>query len=319
MKEIGGYFEFEKLISNEYYKDLIKLNSARNALLYLIKAKKIKKIFIPYFLCDSIENILKNNDIQFKYYKIDFSFKPIIKEKINESEFLYVVNYYGQISNEEVLNMKHIFKNIILDNTHAFFQKPIKGVDTIYSCRKFFGVPDGAYLYTNKILSYDLVTDISKDRMIHILGRYEGTASGYYNEFQKNDEIFEKEPIKIMSKLTQNLLGAIDYTDAKKIRTENFKYLHKYLKVYNKLNIEFPEGAFSYPLYIEGASKIREKLIKKKIYVSTLWPNVIKSMDTESVEYKLANNILPLPCDQRYDIKDMKFIIDTIKEEINLK
>lgn len=27
MKEIGGYFEFEKLIDNEYHKGLVKLNS----------------------------------------------------------------------------------------------------------------------------------------------------------------------------------------------------------------------------------------------------------------------------------------------------
>lgn len=36
MKEIGGYFELEQLISNEYYKDLVPLNNGRNALLYLL-------------------------------------------------------------------------------------------------------------------------------------------------------------------------------------------------------------------------------------------------------------------------------------------
>lgn len=41
---------------------------------------------------------------------------------------------------------------IILDNTQSFFQKPISGIDTIYSCRKYFGVPDGAYLSTNILL-----------------------------------------------------------------------------------------------------------------------------------------------------------------------
>ena len=35
--EIGGYFGLEPLISNEYYKDLIALNTARNALLYILK------------------------------------------------------------------------------------------------------------------------------------------------------------------------------------------------------------------------------------------------------------------------------------------
>ena len=54
MKEIGGYFELENLISNEYHKNLLALNSGRNALSYILKSKKIEKIYIPYYLCDSI-------------------------------------------------------------------------------------------------------------------------------------------------------------------------------------------------------------------------------------------------------------------------
>ena len=40
MTEIGGYFELDDLIHKEYYPDLIALNTCRNALLYVIKAKK---------------------------------------------------------------------------------------------------------------------------------------------------------------------------------------------------------------------------------------------------------------------------------------
>ena len=58
MKEIAGYFGLEQLISNEYYKDLIPLNTGRNALLYLLKAKNIKKVYIPYYLCNSISDML---------------------------------------------------------------------------------------------------------------------------------------------------------------------------------------------------------------------------------------------------------------------
>ena len=59
MREIGGYFELEHLISNEYHKNLLTLNSGRNSLIYILKSKKIEKIYIPYYLCDSIYNSLK--------------------------------------------------------------------------------------------------------------------------------------------------------------------------------------------------------------------------------------------------------------------
>ena len=54
IKEIGGYLEFEKFNGKEYYSRLLAVNNARNALLYLLRVRKIKKIYIPYFLCDSV-------------------------------------------------------------------------------------------------------------------------------------------------------------------------------------------------------------------------------------------------------------------------
>ena len=46
----------------------------------------------------------------------------------------------------------------------------------------------------------------------------------------------------------------------------------------------------------------------------TLWPNVLENMSSESIEYKWTANILPLPCDQRYTIEDMKYIINCLQE-----
>ena len=69
MKAIGGYFEFEQLVDNEYYKDLLKLNTGRNALVYLMKAKKIKKIYIPYYLCESVYEILEKYNYEYEFYQ----------------------------------------------------------------------------------------------------------------------------------------------------------------------------------------------------------------------------------------------------------
>ena len=72
------------------------------------------------------------------------------------------------------------------------------------------------------------------------------------------------------------------------------------------------KGAFAYPLYINDAPKVRDVLIKNKIYVPILWPNVIRE-NKDNLAYDYANNILPIPCDQRYDIKDMNKIIKLVK------
>ncbi|HHX70071.1 MAG TPA: hypothetical protein GX708_18735, partial [Gallicola sp.] len=239
-------------------------------------------------------------------------------KRLCEGEYLYIVNYYGQLTNDKVNYLNQIYGKIILDNTHAFFQKPIDGIDTIYSCRKFFGVSDGAYLSTNSFLDEVIEIDISKDRMTHILGRFEGTASDYYSNFQENDASFKFEPLKYMSKLTKNILGAIDYEKVKEIRDENYAYLESKLKKMNKLRLITPEGAFAYPFYLENGVEIRKKLAAKKIYIPTLWPNVLEDTPESSLEYDYAANILPLPCDQRYGIEDMKYMINKILTSVEV-
>lgn len=313
MIEIGGYFGLEQLINNPHHKNMIEINTGRNSLLYLIKAKKIKKLYLPYYLCDSVFAALDINSIEYGYYKIDKDFMPIFNQELLENELLYIVNYYGQITNEVIENMKTKYKNIIMDNTHAFFQEPVGGVDTIYSCRKFFGVPDGAYLSTESILDEELETDISKKRMEHILGRFEGNASDYYKMFQENDEIFKGLKLKKMSKLTKNILGAIDYEKIKTTRNNNYNYLHKRLGYINKISIKDIHGPFSYPFYVENGIEVRKKLAKMNIYIPTLWPNVMMNNGEGSIEYDYAANILPLPCDQRYGIDDMEYIVRELR------
>lgn len=316
MKEIGGYFGLEELISNEYYKDLIPLNNGRNSLLYLLKARKIKKLYIPYYLCNSVSDMLNIYGYNFEYYNINSNFMPIFNKTLNSDEYLYIVNCYGQLNDDIIIQLKQKYGQIILDNTHAFFQSPIIGIDTIYSCRKFFGVPDGAYLSTDVKVEENLEIDISKDRMSHILGRYEGIASEYYDNFKDNDNTLKNESLKFMSKLTHNILGAIDYGRVRRIRNENYIYLHNELGMYNNLKLKTSSDAFSYPFYIENGIKIRKKLAKKKLYIPTLWENVLESTQKDSIEYKYAANILPLPCDQRYDLKDMEYMLELILKEI---
>lgn len=318
MKEIGGYFELEKLVSNEYYKDLIHLNTARNALLYVIKSKKIEKIYIPYYLCNSVSDMLERYEYEFEYYNISEDFTPIFNKELKKQEYLYVVNYFGQLTEEKILNIKNKHRHIILDNTQAFFQRPLRLVDTIYSCRKFFGVPDGAYLSTDKKFNEELELDLSKERMGHLLGRLEGIASDYYSNFLEVDERFNEEPLKQMSKVTVNFMGAIDYQKVIEKRNSNYNYLAKELNKFNDIKLISPNGPFCYPVYLKNGKQIRKNLAEKKIYIPTLWKNVLQMVPEDSFEYRYSANLLPIPCDQRYDLNDMKYIVECIKMEMQI-
>lgn len=310
MKEIGGYMELECPAGEAYHSGLLALNTGRNALAYLIKARDIRKLYIPTFLCDSVADICCREGCDFEMYPISMDFLPLFEKTPGEGEWLYIVNFYGQIANEQVKLLKKRYGNIIFDNAHAFFQEPVAGVDTIYTCRKFFGVPDGAYLATDTLLADELDTDTSAGRMTHVLGRLEGCASDYYKDFKANDLSFRQLPVRRMSVLTQYLLCGIDYQGARRRRNENYALLEKELGSRNGLVLKKPDGPYAYPFYCENGMEIKKKLAKQKIYVATLWPNVLELEGT--MEKALAENILPLPCDQRYNGTDMMRIVEEV-------
>lgn len=312
MKEIGGYIELDTCRHTMLHEDAILLNCGRNALAYLLEAKGIKKLYLPYFLCDSVANVCKKYGVEVVFYHIGENWLP--KDLVIDGDaWLYIVNFYGQITREDLARLADAYRNIIIDNAQAYFDAPLANVDTLYTCRKFFGVSDGAVLYTNSKLERSLEIDESFNRIHYVLGRYERTASEFYEEAAQNNDIFDNEPIKEMSRLTKNLLRSIDYEYVKQVRTNNFAYLHEKLREVNKLNVRLIEGAFMYPLLIDDGMKIRKQLQQMKIYIPTLWPNVLEECEPDTLEYKFAAEILPIPVDQRYGIEDMEYLVEVIR------
>lgn len=315
MREIGGYIELDTYHLPMLHEGAIALNCGRNALAYVLKAKSIKRLQIPYFLCDSVNDVCQREQVSVSYYHIGMNFKPV-DVYLDEGEWLYLVNYYGQLSNDDIQVYVDKYKKVIVDQAQSYFQLPIKGVDTLYTCRKWFGVADGAFLYSDAKLSEELPTDESYKRMGFLLGRYERTASEFYKDYSENNQFFVNEQIKRMSKLTNNLLHGIDYTAVEKRRNENFFFLHDKLKDINQLIIR--PTSFMYPLMVEDGNRIRKAMQQQKIYIPTLWPSVFDITDKDDNAYKMAENILPLPIDQRYNIDEMDYMIKEIMKCLTL-
>lgn len=313
MKEYGGYIELDTYRLPMLHERAVALNCGRSCLAYLIRAKKIRKLCLPVFLCDSVAKLCRREDVALRYYAVGEDLLPRNPEPDPE-EWLYLVNYYGQLTNETVRWYKSRFDRVIVDQSQAYFQMPVENVDTFYTCRKYFGVADGAFLYTDARLDESLPLDESFERMHFLLGRFERTASEFYSLYADNNRLFAGEPVKQMSKLTRNLLHGLDYEFIRQRRTENFACLDGCFAARNRLKLRTPSGAFAYPLWVENGPELRRILAGKKIYIPTLWPNVLQELEKARVEYDMAENILPIPCDQRYNRDDMEYLAAVISE-----
>ena len=308
--EIGGYFELELRRGQEYHPYAIKLNTGISAFKYILKARGYKKVYLPYYTCASMLNSIRSMELGFEFYHINDRFEPLFDfTGIKKDEVFVYTNYFGLLDNV-VLKLAGQCQNLIIDNAQSFYSKPIPDIDTFYSARKFFGVPDGAYLYTNCKTVNDLPTDLSWDRFAHLLNRIDNGPDIGYQDFKDNNKKLGDLPILGMSKLTQALLRNIDYAEIRKKRRANFLRLEKDLSKFNKIKLPIDEHMVPmvYP-FLTNHTELRQKLIADRIYVATYWPNVYEWVESKTVEFKFTGNLVPLPVDQRIEQRSLGYMI----------
>ena len=312
-KTIGGYIALQLSQHTVHYPDLIALNTARNALEYVLRVRKYTTIYLPYFTCEVLLEPLEKLNVHYRFYHIDQNLDPIINFEIDENSCLLYTNYFG-LKTETVKKLSKEIKNLIIDNAQAFFCKPIDNCDTFYSCRKFFGVPDGAYLNISTTLDSKLAQDQSIDRFSHLIKSIDINIEEGYADYINNNNVLRNNEIKKMSVLTETILAGIDYEQCADRRRENFAYLDQCLGGQNLLKFSFlaDDVPMVYPLLLENPA-VKQQLILKKIFVATYWPNVFEWAAADSYEYFLAKNLVSLPIDHRYDLEDMKIIVNALK------
>lgn len=312
-KAIGGYFSLELRKGEHYHLNALRLNSARNCFEYVLRIRGYRKVFIPYYNCEVMLEPLTKLGIEYEFYTINTDFEPVCLPVLKREEAFLYINYFGLRQTTVSMLAKYYGKQLVVDNAQAFFAAPMPGCDTFYSARKFFGVPDGAYIYTDVHPDQELKQDYSFTRMTHLLKRMDCGAEAGYAEFRNNEDALMNQETCKMSELTQRLLEAVDYQEVSEKRKENFRYLHALLGTKNKLcfDISWDTVPMIYPFYTDYPD-LRKKLAENRVYVATYWPNVFEWCEKDCLEYKLSGHLLPLPVDQRYEKEDMQYIVEII-------
>ena len=315
IKPIGGYFELELPQFAELHADAIALNSGRFCLEYILRCKQYNKVYVPYFTCDSVVEPMEKLNIQYEFYHIGKDYKITDEIELSEGAALLYTNYWGMQDDYCALLADKYKHKLILDYTQAFYSKPIEGIDTFYSCRKFFGVPDGGYLYTDAKASFSIEQDESYKRMGSLVKRIDLSPEDGYDDFHRVGAEFSNMPMRRMSRLTRRMMQGIDYRKAAQRRISNYNMLRKHLGGRQLRDGEVP---MIYPYVSEQGQELRKKLIDQKAFVAKYWPNVDEWSGENATEAWMANHILPLPVDQRYEEEDMEKLIHLIDSKLGI-
>lgn len=306
LEAMGGYFELELNRGQQLYPDAVSFNSARSAFQALLLACDTRRVYLPYFICSVIPDAALAIGVEVIQYRLSEQLECIEYPELGDGEHLLFVDYFGlkQRYIEQVL-APHYRGQLIIDNSQALFSSAVPGIATLYSPRKFVGVPDGGWLINSPDNVVAPPASHSNPSLGALLGRLVDGPETHYSAFQALEEKLGHDGLQGMSLLTRRLLDNIDYPKVSRARTENMVQTHKQLANINQFQAwpaQTPP-ALCYPLLLDDAdtaTALRRKLLEQRIYVPVYWKEVIDSQTAPEFEKQFSQCLLPLPIDQRY-------------------
>ena len=318
---IGGYFELELPPGRgELYPAARRFQSARAAFLALLGAGRPRRVWMPWYNCETMLEPPAMAGVPVQHYRIDAQLDIADDFTLGENEWLVWVNYFGVCD----AKLDRVFERfgrgrVVVDNSQALFSPPRDCLATLYSPRKFFGIPDGGYLITE----YDVPEPEEQDtesiaRFEPLLVRIDrGPEAGYEGIRAARATLRGQRP-KRMSPLTRHLLAHIDYPSTIERRNRNYARYHSLLGDDNALPVPAApaQAPLCYPFW-NHRSDLHAALAAKRIFVARYWPNIRGASGTpEDLEYRLSTECLALPCDQRYGDEAIERVVAALREAI---
>ena len=309
MKAVGGYFELELNKGMHYWHEVpYAFKSGRSSLHSILRQCKPSLVHVPFYTCDALLQAFEAAQVPYRFYAINEMLNPVKLVALKSDEYLLYINYFGLKSNQVNQLSAMYGARLIVDCTQAFFAKGNGRSWFFNSCRKFFGVPDGSFLYSPDGISVNEPAGKNEAYTVdHLIKRFNGHAQEGYPAFQENEKMCGPE-IAGMSAISSALLSHINYSEVIATRRSNFNCLHQLFKAQNQF-IAIPEAHFVpmvYPLLLEKNTD-RTILYNNGFFIPTFWRDVVARNEAGyGTEEWFAKKLLPLPVDHRYDTADMK-------------
>ncbi|GKW45331.1 DegT/DnrJ/EryC1/StrS family aminotransferase [Planococcus sp. NCCP-2050] len=349
--EIGSEFWLESVDENskrktpdflKEYKNVILTSSGRGAITHLLQQiqPKRKSALLPAYICESVIIPFIEMGYECNYYEVDENLIPSLESirKYKDVGVFLHLGYYGFSTNsnlEEVL--KSFCENstiVIEDVTHSLFSKFIRSKFNHFyvgSIRKWFGIPSGGFLASKEILDSKLEEKpfFSSKRLEALINKRNYIETGnvelkdkalsQFSEAEKNinNDFY---PYQI-DRLSFEIINSINEEELIRKRKHNYLILTSSLKEVSYLQhvtLKNDDNTcpMFFPVFIEGELRnmVRSKLAEQGIYCPIHWP-IPPQIDTDTISAtkRIYEHILSIPCDQRYDGKDMERILTVLK------
>ena len=285
---------------------IAEMSNGRSCFAAIIQQLQPKTVFLPWYVCPVILEVLEYHHVKFEFFSLNRQLLPEIPQSIGKADLVLIVNYFGLLGNHVSSIQQQHPATVVIDNAQAFYHIPSTGNWAFNSARKFFGVPDGAWLFGSK-------APATTGRNIpqgtdHLEFRQHPDAFSYYQVAERAQTINSNKA----SLLSRCMLGHTDLTEIAQRRRTNYQHLHDQLGPLNELTLDLNDRdiPLCYP-FLPTVDITHQQLHSCKVWVPRYWPGMPNTNDF-AWEQKLVDRLLPLPLDQRYDENDMNKLSELI-------
>lgn len=266
---------------------------------------------------------------EISYYDIDENLNPIIDfDNFQSIGIFFHMGYFGFNTNN---NLKDVIKKlnqskavIVEDITHSFLSQNHHDFESDYyicSLRKWFGIPDGAFIASNVDLNPNefqknseyVEQRILADKLKKQYINKEIEHQDYLKIYDKAEDLLNKNEIHLMNEESKSILYHTDFDTIKSARRNNYLYLESLLnsKKICVIPLEKNTVPLSLPLFINNRDVLRKRMIENKVYCPVHWPIPnVENMPKNGIYVKQIS----IPIDQRYNNSDMQYIYKILQE-----
>lgn len=302
-----------------------------------------KIVLIPAYTCDTVYNPFLKLGWQCKFYSVTADLKIDCESLILNFEkyrpaMLIVHPYYGMGLTDYEKNVLKKLKNkglvLIIDNTQCIFsEERLEYVDYyVGSYRKWFPIPDGAFLENNSSLlklsspsiENDIFVDLQKTAM-YLRGLYFKTGDLFLKDMSRKlngwANLYAEDYNKshIISQFSYRLLHSQETKANISKRFANYSYLLRNMKS-NNVDIvcrdisRLSSAPLYFAIYTSDRERLQKRLAEDQVYAPILWPITNSEVLINTTIKKIYERILAIPIDQRYGEEDMKKVISIINQ-----
>lgn len=332
---------------SKYDRELTYLRTGREALMYAsynCKPEEGAIILCPAYCCWSMTAPFEFTGWSVVYYRlnedltIDENYLAELLRGCRPSAIL-TMNFYGSASTQNAIAMVKAFDDritVIEDFSHCTFclDKIFdKNVDFyITSIRKSVGVCDGALVLSKKATNRSYIgkdgpefgsirLEAQKQKGKYALTKMTEEKNLFLAVLRQGEKMIDKlDGVHPISEVSLKQIESINGAEIAFARRENMKHLWSLLngrvKMIPGLERSFNGAPFSLPILVDNRDAVQKQLAQKGVYAPVLWPASEQARKVCKVSAYVADQMLSLPIDQRYNYDDIDDIAKIIWETV---